>query len=521
MERNILAVNIPADGLFLAIERKVNGDLSKENSIRIIKEYVDKYLAAKPDIILLNVCYRRALTPSEVFDSFIYNIKTDDDGFAVRDENGNTVKTQNCMSGCISKYFMTFFSCAAVLLKNGVDIYAVLTEYIREKGCKVFLSLRMNDGHYPDDPAVNSSFALKDDSKYTILHDGVALDFSKKTVQNYFYQYIKELLENYRFDGIELDWLRFPTLLPKEKRCEFEILGDYMKSVRELINSFNKDIQLSVRVMADEKEVLSNGVDIASWIAEGVIDIVTIENFYTPANFEMPVEEWKESIGKKNVRNNRYKLFCGTDWGVSCVEKYSIAMNPALVRGFASECTARGADGVYLFNFFEETGTSSFEFAEDADGKAYLKNCFAERISAARQLYELPRRSVHIGTTNNRYPITIEPSESYEFVYHPRRPYGRCEIIVGSTSQRAVSVFVNGDGGLRANECKVHPGFEYVPEDLIGKESEFIYALTQTAPFVSAFEVPEKELNSESLCVEVKNESSHTVKILWLEVSYK
>jgi len=513
---NALAVNIPADGLFLAIEHNAGGDLSRENSVRIIKEYVDKYLDAKPDIVLLNVCYRRALTPSEVFDSFLYNIETDDDGFAVRGPDGKTKKTPNCTSSCVSKYFVTFFACASVLLKNGVDIYAVLTEYIREKGCKVFLSLRMNDGHHPNDPAINSSFALKDGSKHTILHDGVQLDYSQKAVQNYFYQYIKELLENYTFDGIELDWLRFPTLLPKEKRGDLEILNGYMRSVRALIDSYNKDISLAVRVLPDPKEVLGNGTDVCRWIADGCVDMVTIENFYTPANFEMPVAQWRKNIAEKNTANNAYKLFCGTDWGISCVYKYSIAMNPALVRGFASECLSRGADGVYLFNFFEENGTSSFEFVADGE-KAYLKNCFAERIKAAKEGDGLPRRTVHMGLSNDRYPILLPPCESYEFSYTPKKPFGLCKIVVGCDADGAVSVDIDGRS-LSGRREKVYDGFGYVPENEIGTKGEFIYAISQAAPHVFAFAVPDGVVSSKEMRISIKNVSAETAKILWIEI---
>ena len=88
----MVAVNIPADGLFLAVQNKSAGDLSGENCTRIINEYIDSFLEGNPDIILLNVCYRRCLTHSEVFDSYLYNIETDENGYAVRDEKGNTVK---------------------------------------------------------------------------------------------------------------------------------------------------------------------------------------------------------------------------------------------------------------------------------------------------------------------------------------------------------------------------------------------------------------------------------------------
>ncbi len=332
-----LAVNIPADGLFLAILSKAKGDFSKENCTRILKDYLDKYLEAKPDIILLNVCYRRCLTPSNVFDSYLYNIETD--------ENGQKVKVLSPTTDGVSKYFSSFFSCARILLQNEIDIYKILSEYIREKGCKVYFSVRMNDAHYTENTAINSFFALKDEGINTIDHDGVNLDFSKKEVQNYFYQYINELLENYNVDGIELDWLRYPTVLPADKRGDFNILNSYMQEIRNLINKYNK-LDLAIRVLPSEEENLSNGVDVCQWIADGTVDTVTIENFYVPTNFEMPILEWKTNIKKRNLSNNKYQLLCGSDWAVSCVQRYSVAMTPALVRGFANECVSNGADGI-------------------------------------------------------------------------------------------------------------------------------------------------------------------------------
>ena len=106
---NTLAINIPADGLFLAVLNKANNDFSKSNCTRIIKEYLNRYLESNPDIILLNVCYRRALTPSEVFDSYLYNIETDENGFALKNQNNETVKTLSPTTDGVSKYFSSFF----------------------------------------------------------------------------------------------------------------------------------------------------------------------------------------------------------------------------------------------------------------------------------------------------------------------------------------------------------------------------------------------------------------------------
>ena len=67
------------------------------------------------------------------------------------------------------------------------------------------------------------------------------------------------------------------------------------------------------------------------------------------------------------------------------------------------------------FNFFEQNDTSSFELVNDKSGGAHLRNCFSERIKAARSWECLPRRYVHIGNSNKRYPISLPFGDFYAF----------------------------------------------------------------------------------------------------------
>jgi len=276
--KNILAINIPADGLFLAILRKANGDLSAENCSRIIRDYIDRHLEAKPDMILLNVCYRRCLTPSEVFDSYLYNVETDENGYAVKDAAGTTIKTLSPTTDKVSKYFASFITCARVLLESGIDIYQIAVEQIKKAGCQVYLSLRMNDVHFTGDPAINSGFAMKNGGQHTVGRDGVSLDFTQKAVQNYFCAYLEELLAAYPVDGIELDWLRGPGFLPEGRRSDCSVLNEYMQRVRKLLDSYNKKLRLAVRVLATEPEDWRNGADVCQGSGDGSVDTVTGEN---------------------------------------------------------------------------------------------------------------------------------------------------------------------------------------------------------------------------------------------------
>lgn len=513
----MVVINIPADGLFLAVQNHANGDFSESNCKHIINEYIGRFLKTEPDVILLNVCYRRCLTPSRVFDSYLYDIETDENGFAIKDAKGESIKNISPNGPqSVSKYFKSFLLCGRELLSKGIDIYKFAIERIRETNCQVFMSLRMNDAHYIENVAINSSFALKNNSVHTIEKDGRNLDFSQEAVQNYYYSYIKELLNDYSIDGIEMDWLRHPTVLSNEKRLDFSIIGNYMKRVRALISSYNKKASLAVRLLSSEEENLAKGFDVCSWIADGSVDILTIENFYIPTNYELPIDKWRESIFKRNYNNNPYRLLGGCDWGVSCVGGYNIAMTPSLVRGFVETCLDGGADGVYLFNFFEENDISSFEFVVDSSGEGHLENCFFERMIAAKQHSVLPRRYVHIGKSNNRYPIHLEVGGQYTFTKAFNCDMALCNIIIGCDKDIPLLVSVNGELAYGVSREPVCKNFEYLPKEEVCK-SHFIYATTQLAPFLYRWRLPFDSTKKTKFNIQIENKSSTDVNLLWIE----
>jgi len=513
----MLTVNIPADGLFLAIVNHANGDFSKQNCEEIIQKYIGRFLEAEPDMIFLNVCYRRSLTPSEVFDSYLYDIETDDRGYAVK-KQGESIKEYSPLTENVSKYFMSFIVCARELLKNGIDIYQAAIDRIRQTKCRVFLSVRMNDAHYINDPAINSSFTMKNGGEHTIVKDGKYLDYSQEAVQNYYYLYIEELLGRYAVDGIEVDWLRYPTVLPPQKRTDYHIINDYMKRLRRLMGAQDRAVDLAVRVSATEEKNLGYGLDVCGWVADGSVDIITIENFYIPTNFEPPIAQWRSSIEKRNAKNNPYCLLCGSDWGVSCVSNYYFAMTPALVRGFADTCLSGGADGVYLFNFFEENDTSSFELVCDQHGAVRLENCFLERVKAAKDSAHLPRRYVHIGSAEDRYPITLGRNASYSFAKAINTPYQTIKCMIGCDRDVPLAVYANGRLVDSFKKEPVFPGFEYISEEDIAKEHTFIYALTQAAPFVTSVSLPFDAGERCEVEIKIENPHSDAVKLLWLEL---
>lgn len=516
----MLAINIPADGFFMTLQEELKGVPSEERCTCIVQNYLDRFLSADPDVVLINVCYRRCLTPSEVFDSFLYDVETDENGRARRDANGHTIRRLSPMTDSVSPYFMSFLYCARDLMKQGIDVFKIATRYVHQMGKRVFLSVRMNDSHYADNPAINSSFSFQNDCEHTLDRRGQLFDFSQAAVQNYYYAYIEELMEHYGTDGIELDWLRYPTVLPEALRTDTSILSDYMKRLHRMIKRHNPDASIAVRVLAEEQQTLAYGLDAAGWVAEGLVDQLTVENSYVPANFEIPVSDWRGSIAKKSATPHHYTLLCGTDWAVSCVKGYFLTMNPALVRGFVHTCLERGADGIYLFNFFEEINNRSLELIVDKDGNPTLEDCFLARMHAANDPNALPRRCVHIGADNKRYPISLGAGECYSFAWQITPPFARCKLILGLDADVSVDVRVNGARLHGMEEMAVPKGFEYVPASRI-ENTHSIHAITQAAPIVRVGYLPCEPNESVGLTVEIENKTDTPAHLLWIELDFE
>ena len=513
----MLAINIPADGIFMALQKEINGDFSEEHCTCIVQKYLDRFLSADPDTVLINVCYRRCLTPSAVFDSFLYDVETGEDGIVKRDASGQTIrKLSPTTDAPVSPYFMSFLHCARELMRRGIDVFEIATRYVRRAGKRVLLSVRMNDAHYAENPAINSSFSFQNGCEHTLDRRGQFFDFSQTAVQNYYCAYIEELVQTYDVDGIELDWLRYPTVLPEDRRGDPSILSAYMKRLHEVIRESNPDALVAVRVLAEEAQNLAYGLDAAGWVAEGLVDQLTVENSYVPANFEIPVAEWRASIAKKSACKPSYSLLCGTDWAVSCVKNYNVPMNPALVRGFVHECLARGTDGIYLFNFFEEINRKSLELTYGEDGSLLLRDCFLARMHAANEPDVLPRRSVHIGANRLRYPILLSQKGCYTFRYTVKPPFTRCQLVFGLDSDADVALRLNGRLLEGVEKMTVHSGFEYVPASRV-EDLHSIHAITQAAPHVYAADLPIPSGERVECTVEIENKSDLLMHLLWIE----
>jgi hypothetical protein len=170
--------------------------------------------------------------------------------------------------------------------------------------------------------------------------------------------FVRELLERYDPDGLELDWMRFPNhLTPGKAREERGFLTEFVREVRSLTNAWSKKrghrILLGVRAPALPDAGAGTGMDAVAWAREGLVDLIVATPFYFSTDFDIPFELWRERL---QGAPEPVTVIGGVDstarpW----ISGTPVGNTMETLRGFAASSYHRGSHGVYLFNWMDDT----------------------------------------------------------------------------------------------------------------------------------------------------------------------
>ena len=251
---------------------------------------------------------------------------------------------------------------AKLLHEKGLDPYVVWIARAREKGISPWVSMRMNDLHDVPKPDsyMHDTFWRKHPELWRVPNNkggawtNWALNYAHKEVREYQMAFVKELLERYDPDGLELDWMRFGHhLTPGKEQAEAPLLTEFVREVRALVQEWSKKrghpILLAVRVPAHPDAALGLGMDGVTWAKEGLVDWLVPCPFWTSTDFDIPVELWTERLGKADVRVTPGIEHNARPWPSG----KPVANDLASLAGFAASGWQRGATGMYLFNWMD------------------------------------------------------------------------------------------------------------------------------------------------------------------------
>lgn len=336
----------------------------KELTVATVDAWADQYAQTQVAHLLLNPNCMRASYGSRVWDPIWrgYDPRGPDDQpllASLSPENRPGAR----------KWIHT----AWALDQAGIDVYARWIARARRHGITPWLSMRMNDVHYVNDPRayIHSEFWREHPEfrrvpyRFTSWNDR-AFDYGQSEVRDYHFRLIEELAERYDFDGLELDWMRFGFHFRPGHEAEGAVqLNAFTERARRLLDGWEKRrghrIRLGARVPSRPQTALGLGMDAVAWARAGWIDWLVITPFWATIETDMPVELWRSLLTGTGVE------LCA---GLEALLRPYWAPTPVLinsietVRGAALALLHRGADRIYLYNYmdFEPTNDQAHDY---------------------------------------------------------------------------------------------------------------------------------------------------------------
>ena len=250
-------------------------------------------------------------------------------------------------------------------LEQGTDPLEIMVNFCRQNGIEVFWSMRMNDCHdgwgdwyspimFPQLKKDHPEWLMGTAEKRPVNGPWTAVDYGQPEIRDLAFKFFEEVCANYDIDGIQMDFFRHLAYFrahAEGRPCgqdELDMMSELMRRVRVMADETGakrgRPILISVRVPDSVEMCRDMGFDLERWMQDDLIDILTLSCYFR-------LNPWKTSI--------------------ELAHKYNVPVYPSLsetrlrdkdarseraslesYRARAMNAWHAGADGIYMFNFF-------------------------------------------------------------------------------------------------------------------------------------------------------------------------
>lgn len=339
-------------------------------------------------------------------------------------------------------------------------------------------SLRMNDSHFMTDPynyPLTGKFWMENGEKFRLGKSplsfskdyGNLFDYTHKEVRDFRFAVFEEaiLLHQDIIDGFELDFNRVQVFFPREKNEEgMKLMTALLRKMRNRLNLLAKQkgrpMHLFVRVPPSTAACSLAGLDIQTWIKEGLVDLVTPSQLMTLAH-DMPIQEMID-LGKLHGVQVYPSLFPRTSFrkamlpaadGYGMELPYGRIANLAELLGAAANYRMMGAKGFYLFNF--KGGDKDEGFRPHPDWMyALVAGLKHEKLNTGDKVYAVTK-SYYNDEKQPSYayvkqvPRQLQGEESFQLLIgeNPATnpfPLKSCLLRIGAKDSLPINIKLNG-----------------------------------------------------------------------------
>ncbi len=253
------------------------------------------------------------------------------------------------------------------MIDRGENPYAAMVKRGRELKMAVWASVRMNDNHFnglqleemPKAVMPGLTRMRKEHPEWCLGPKNAPKWFAASwnmaipEVRQHRFEHIAEVARLADWDGIELDWQRHAYHLPLNDAYRLRyVLTDLQRAVRRMTDQIGRErgrpFYLAVRVATTLESSRRIGYDLPVWVDEKLCDLM-IAGGGAGTDPGVDVEGFRRLLEKSPIRF--YPGFDGGFWGDHKGLMPDAEWNRAWVRAAAQGYWARGADGLYVFNW--------------------------------------------------------------------------------------------------------------------------------------------------------------------------
>ena len=352
------------------------------------------------------------------------------------------------------------------LRAEGTDALRVVTEHMHAHGKEVLAAIRMGDTHHSSINPANAmcpQFTIDNPQFVIVQPDGrtneTALDYSYAGVREHRLGIMREIVEQYDVDGLELNFVRWAKHFPRDQgREKAVIMTSFIGEVKAMLQDVatskrRQSFTLGVRVPESLDACWLAGVDVETWVKQKWVDYIVVST-WNNTDPQLRVDQFARFAHPANVdlivtMGNMIGCIDSSppfilDRPVAMSAKHAknyqgMLLNASEARGAAANFFAWGADSISFWNVGIQFGAAVTAAPEQQKRIAQ----WAQAVSSLEAIYAGPRTYRYLpmgkGISSRKPPV-----RNYPWSDEGRSPLGHVNSPVlefPATSQHRQKVF--------------------------------------------------------------------------------
>ncbi len=278
------------------------------------------------------------------------------------------------------------------MMDNGIMPIEIYIDECHRQGMEFIAGFRMNDrhGHHPQffkklcdekpdwvlrEYKPSTKRAPRESREY-----GCSLNYARPEVRHWLLGIMAEVAHRFDIDGMEFNFTRLAECFPKDELAQSHgIMTGFIRQVRNMLDNARslaaRDLIFGVRVPQQIAGCKTLGLDVPTWIAEGLIDYVAPGDFgFTDFN-----EKYEDFVSI--ARQHNCYVYPQVQPRISI--DTDLIMDQSQYRAAVQNFYAAGADGFSTQNFFFHWGPL---FANPGDGGAKIPALYPAAMADLKEL---------------------------------------------------------------------------------------------------------------------------------------